>query len=102
MRGVILLLLAAATSVAAQSPTPAPASSDQTPVKDQARIKQMTVPAGTQVLLQLKSPIDTKTARVGAAVYCQTSFPVTQDTVPVIPAAPPLKPPTPPMPPPRH
>ncbi len=86
MRGVILLLLAAATSVAAQSPTPAPASSDQTPVKDQARIKQMTVPAGTQVLLQLKSPIDTKSARVGDGVYCQTSFPVTQDNVAVIPA----------------
>jgi type IV secretion system protein VirB10 len=46
----------------------------------------MTVPAGTQVLLQLKSPIDTKSARVGDGVYCQTSFPVTQDNVAVIPA----------------
>src|SRR5258706_5569995 len=81
MRGVILFLLAAAASVAAQSPTPAPVSSDQTPIKDQAPVKQMTVPAGTQVLLQLKSPIDTKSARVGDGVYCQTSFPVTQDNV---------------------
>jgi type IV secretion system protein VirB10 len=80
MRGVILFLLAAATSVAAQSPTSAPAGSDQAPAK------QMTVPAGTQVLLQLKSPIDTKSARVGDGVYCQTSFPVTQDNVAVIPA----------------
>jgi type IV secretion system protein VirB10 len=46
----------------------------------------MTVPAGTKVLLQLKSPIDTKSAHVGDGVYCQTSFPVTQDNVVVIPA----------------
>lgn len=46
----------------------------------------MTVPAGTKVLLQLKSPIDTKSARVGDGVYCQTSFPVTQDNIVVIPA----------------
>lgn len=46
----------------------------------------MTVPAGTQVLLTLKSPIDTKNARPGDGVYCQTNFPVTQDNVVVIPA----------------
>jgi type IV secretion system protein VirB10 len=80
MRSAILLLLAAATSVAAQPSTPASATADQ------PAVKQMTVPAGTQVLLQLKSPIDTKTARVGDGVYCQTSFPVTQDNVAVIPA----------------
>jgi type IV secretion system protein VirB10 len=34
----------------------------------------------------LKSPIDTKHARPGDGVYCQTSFPVTQDNVVVIPA----------------
>jgi hypothetical protein len=49
-------------------------------------IRQMVVPAGTQVLLNLKSPITTKSARVGDGVYCQTSFPVTQDNVTVIPA----------------
>jgi type IV secretion system protein VirB10 len=85
MRSAILLLLAAATSVAAQSSTPASANTDQPAVK-QSAVKQMIVPAGTQVLLQLKSPIDTKTARVGDGVYCQTSFPVTQDNVAVIPA----------------
>src|SRR5437764_519997 len=80
MRSAILLLIAAVTSVAAQSSAPASANTDQ------PAAKQMTVPAGTQVLLQLKSPIDTKTARVGDGVYCQTSFPVTQDNVAVIPA----------------
>ena len=38
------------------------------------------------MLLNLKSPIDTKSAKVGDGVYCQTSFPVTQDNVAVIPA----------------
>ncbi|HEY2115873.1 MAG TPA: hypothetical protein VGJ51_12325 [Candidatus Angelobacter sp.] len=47
---------------------------------------QITVPAGTQVLLHLQSPIDTKTAKVGDGVYCRTSFPVTQNNVAVIPA----------------
>jgi hypothetical protein len=49
-------------------------------------LNQITVPAGTQVLLHLRSPIDTKTAKVGDGVYCQTSFPVTQNNVAVIPA----------------
>jgi len=48
--------------------------------------RTMTVPSGTQVLLNLKSPIDTKSAKPGDGVYCQTSFPVTQDNVVVIPA----------------
>lgn len=48
--------------------------------------RTMTVPSGTQVLLNLKSPIDTKSAKVGDGVYCQTSFPVTQDNIVVIPA----------------
>jgi hypothetical protein len=47
---------------------------------------QITVPAGTQVLLHLRSPIDTRSAKVGDGVYCQTSFPVTQNNVAVIPA----------------
>jgi type IV secretion system protein VirB10 len=44
------------------------------------------LPAGTKVLLQLRSPIDTKSAHPGDGVYCQTAFPVTQDNILVIPA----------------
>lgn len=87
------LLSGALTMVAAgQSETPAAsisnqeASSAQTPASVQPSSRAMTVPAGTKVLLQLKSPIDTKSAHVGDGVYCQTSFPVTQDNVVVIPA----------------
>lgn len=81
MRGVILFLAASVIGVSAQSNL-APAS---TGGGDPA-VKQITVPAGTQVLLHLRSPIDTKSAKVGDGVYCQTSFPVTQDNVAVIPA----------------
>lgn len=81
MRGVILFLVASVVAVSAQS-TPEPVVNGG----NEPAVKQITVPAGTQVLLHLKSPIDTKTAKVGDGVYCQTSFPVTQDNVAVIPA----------------
>ena len=81
MRGVILFLVASVIAVSAQSDLTAASSGSSEPA-----VKQITVPAGTQVLLHLKSPIDTKSAKVGDGVYCQTSFPVTQDNVAVIPA----------------
>jgi type IV secretion system protein VirB10 len=45
----------------------------------------MTVPAGTEVLLQLKNAIDTKNSHTGDGVYCQTTFPIVIDNVTVIP-----------------
>jgi hypothetical protein len=48
--------------------------------------RQVTVPAGTTVLLHLKSPLDTHSARVGDGVYCETSFPVTIENFMAIPA----------------
>jgi hypothetical protein len=48
--------------------------------------RQVTLPAGTRVLLQLQSPIYTKTAHVGDGVYCESTFPVTQDNMMAIPA----------------
>jgi hypothetical protein len=95
MRGVIFFL-ASAIAVAAQaassqtiSPQTAAAQTNDSAVStgsSDPALKQITVPAGTQVLLHLRSPIDTKTAKVGDGVYCQTSFPITQDNVAVIPA----------------
>jgi glucose/arabinose dehydrogenase len=52
----------------------------------QSAVRQMTLPAGTTILLQLQSPIYTKTAHVGDGVYCESTFPVTQDNQLVIPA----------------
>jgi type IV secretion system protein VirB10 len=37
------------------------------------------------VLLQLKNTIDTKSARTGDGVYCQTTFPIVIDNITVIP-----------------
>ena len=82
MRGAIFFLtLASAICASAQTETVAVGNSPA-----ETTTTQITVPAGTQVLLHLRSPIDTKTAKVGDGVYCQTSFPVTQDNVAVIPA----------------
>src|SRR5260370_15278637 len=88
MRNLVLLAMAVSLAGAAQT-TPSnpsdncqPASSNPAP----AAMRQVTVPAGTEVLLQLKSSIDTKNAQVGDGVYCQTSFPVSIDNVIVIPA----------------
>jgi hypothetical protein len=95
MRLTVLFLLSAALPIAtaAQSATPAENSSSapaNSVVVAHAATSEgtraVTVPAGTKVLLQLRSPIDTKSARVGDGVYCQTSFPVTQDNIVVIPA----------------
>ena len=82
MRGAIFFLtLASALCASAQTETVTAGNSTA-----ETTTTQITVPAGTQVLLHLRSPIDTKTAKVGDGVYCQTSFPVTQNNVAVIPA----------------
>lgn len=75
-------LMAAAQNTAPQA-EPAPV---QIAMNNQPSLKQVTVPAGTEVLLQLKSGIDTKNARVGDGVYCQTTFPVIVDNVIAIPS----------------
>jgi len=82
MRGVIFLLMLVSALCASAQTESAPVSNNIVETKT----TQITVPAGTQVLLHLRSPIDTKTAKVGDGVYCQTSFPITQNNVAVIPA----------------
>jgi hypothetical protein len=84
MRSLIVLLWFMSLTGFAQ--TSASQSGETPNSKATSATKAITIPAGTQVLLQLKSPIDTKSARVGDGVYCQTSFPVTIDNVMVIPA----------------
>jgi hypothetical protein len=44
------------------------------------------LPAGTRVLMTLTSPLHTTSARAGAGVYLETSWPVVQDGQVVIPA----------------
>jgi type IV secretion system protein VirB10 len=75
-------------SLATQTPAPtaqsAPAGPEASPTTPAGR--QITIPADTEILLQLKNTIDTKSARVGDGVYCQTTFPVVAENVIVIPA----------------
>ena len=68
---------ATATSSATPAATPAPPA--QTPPQT------FTVPAGTKVLLSLKSGINTKTAQQGDGVYLVSSFPVVGGTRVMIP-----------------
>jgi hypothetical protein len=72
-------------NTAAQNAT-AQSADSQPRAAVQASLKQVTVPAGTEVPLILKSAIDTKNTRVGDGVYCQTAFPVVIDNVMAIPA----------------
>ena len=62
-----------ATQALAQTATPSPPAA-QAPVVQQPQT--YTVPAGTKVLLSLKSGINTKTAQQGDGVYLISNFPV--------------------------
>jgi type IV secretion system protein VirB10 len=64
-------------------PPAAPVSDAQAPVPLK---KTYTVPAGTKVLLQLRSPINTKSAKPGDGVYLASTFPVVVGNRVMIPA----------------
>ncbi|MGC2401786.1 MAG: hypothetical protein WA510_18465 [Acidobacteriaceae bacterium] len=90
-----LLAALAASQVLAQTATPAtaPASNPVSthPASTQGQSpaatvpRTFTVPAGTKVLLMLKSGINTKTAQQGDGVYLVSSFPVVDDSRVMIP-----------------
>lgn len=108
--GMLLSLLAMApVAVFAQSdapvPNPAPAATAadpdvsiaapaaaQSPVSSQPAVqpavekKTYTVPAGTKVLLQLRSAVNTKSAKPGDGVYLASTFPVVVGSRVMIPA----------------
>lgn len=69
-----------ATPPAAASPAPSASSNLQTPPKT------YTVPAGTKVLLQLTSSLNTKSAQAGDGVYLSSAFPVVVGNRVMIPA----------------
>jgi len=66
-----------ATPAVAATPTAAPASVQAAP-SDPAHPEKKTyiVPAGTRVLLQLRSAVNTKSAKPGDGVYLASTFPV--------------------------
>jgi type IV secretion system protein VirB10 len=66
----------------------APATNPHAPAQDpvQPQKKTYTVPAGTKVLLQLRSAVNTKSAKLGDGVYLASSFPVVVGNRVMIPA----------------
>jgi hypothetical protein len=69
-------------------PTPAQAASDVAPAASASAPtrKTYTVPAGTKVLLQLRSAVNTKSAKAGDGVYLASTFPVVVGTRVMIPS----------------
>jgi len=75
---------ACGTSIAQTADTPAQAPA--APTVEAPAKKIYTVPAGTKVLLQLRSAINTKSAKPGDAVYLASTFPVVVGNRVMIPA----------------
>ncbi|MGA2168737.1 MAG: hypothetical protein ABSG62_11035 [Terracidiphilus sp.] len=76
-------------SPAPEKPAPAAVQADPTPADAPASVaagKTYTVPAGTKVLLQLRSGINTKSAKPGDGVYLASTFPVVVGNRVMIPA----------------
>ena len=74
---------APAATIAPQTASSAPDAAAPSPTPDQK--KTYTVPAGTKVLLQLRSAINTKSAKPGDSVYLSSTFPVVVGTRVMIP-----------------
>ncbi len=78
------------TAAAAQSAPPPAQASDNAgaaPATSAAPApRTYTVPAGTKVLLQLRSAVNTKSAKAGDGVYLASTFPVVVGTRVMIPA----------------
>lgn len=76
-------LIFAVSQMAAQTPAADPstapavaAPATESTTSAPAAPRQYTVPAGTKVLLELRSAIDTKSAKPGDGVYLSSTFPV--------------------------
>jgi hypothetical protein len=72
----VALLAGIAIAQAQTTTTPAPATQATVQPAAVATPQTFTVPAGTKVLLSLKSAVNTKTAQQGDGVYLVSSFPV--------------------------
>jgi hypothetical protein len=81
-----LMSLAQSTDVSSSAPPATKPETQAASASSGTASKQVVVPAGTEVLLQLKSAIDSRNNKVGDGVYCQTAFPVTVGNVIAIPA----------------
>ena len=75
------------SGTAASAPSAAPSQPALAPPSPAPPAKKtFTVPAGTKVLLQLRSAVNTKSARPGDGVYLASIFPVVVGSRVMIPA----------------
>jgi type IV secretion system protein VirB10 len=81
MRFFVASLLLLSSTAFAQT---APADSSATTNSDTAA-QTVTVPAGTKLLMRLKSGVNTKSAKPGDGVYLETDFPVSINNTMAIP-----------------
>lgn len=79
-------LLVIASIVFAQQPAPQQPEAAAGTAQQTAQTKTIEVPAGTKVLLALRSGVNTKTAKPGDGVYLSSSFPVVVGSQVAIPA----------------
>lgn len=85
-----LVLVASAAGIVAALAQSAPAASGQATAQSAARqagadSTKIVVPADTTIPLELKNALSSRTAYVGQAVYCETTYPVTVGNRIVIP-----------------
>ena len=82
-----LCLVPAALARAQAEPATPPVAALATPSESaKAQLASIEVPAGTKVLLALRSGVNTRSARPGDGVYLSSTFPVVVGTQVVIPA----------------
>ncbi|RRA49753.1 TrbI/VirB10 family protein [Acidipila sp. EB88] len=88
LSGLAVVALPQASSAQSVSTPPSPVSAPAEPAPEQSSVvaSSITVPAGTKVLLALRSGINTRSAQPGDGVYLASTFPVVVGTRVAIPA----------------
>lgn len=80
-----LLLLLAASLLAPLQPQASQDTSESSTVRRESENSRLVVPADTTIPLALKNAINSRTAYVGQALYCETIYPITLGNRIVIP-----------------
>ncbi|AXC15884.1 hypothetical protein ACPOL_6672 [Acidisarcina polymorpha] len=81
--GAVMMLNLGVVAQSSSNPSTAKSGPDEA---SKPSAKTLEIPAGTKVLLTIRSAINTKTAQAGDGVYLQSSFPVLANGRAVIPA----------------
>lgn len=86
IRTVLALTVIFSAIAAFAQDVPAPLTTREKSSEARSPEAKMTIPAGAEILVALRSPISTKSAKVGDPVYAATSFPYVQNEKVLIPS----------------